>query len=171
MKRWLKRFRDFDYRHGFADSLLDSYIATQIQVLREQRGLSQGELATRARLHQSQVSKLEDVNNSSWTIKTLRRLARAFDLVLVVRFEEFAKVLPDADGLERSALERRPFNRDPAFSDVQPDDTTSVSLIGTAATSSTSRLLTFPKARTRSVFPASVQATDATWLATRAGAR
>jgi len=66
-------------------------------------------------MKQSQISKLEDVNHSSWKISTLKKLARAFDLVLVVRFESFGKVLPDIDEFGRERLERPSFDEDPAF--------------------------------------------------------
>jgi transcriptional regulator with XRE-family HTH domain len=115
ISRLFERFRAFGYRHSYVDSFLDSYIATQIKVLREQRKLTQAKLAQLAGMHQSQVAGLEDVNNSSWKISTLKKLARAFDLVLVVRFESFGKVLPDIDTFGRPSLERASFDDDPVF--------------------------------------------------------
>lgn len=119
-ERLLSKFRDKRYRHGYVDTFTDAYIATQIQVLREQRGLDQTALAKLAGLHQSQVSTLEDVDNSSWTIRTLKKIAKAFDLVLVVRFESFGRVLPDIGHLDRPSLQRHSFEDDPVFSEAQP---------------------------------------------------
>jgi transcriptional regulator with XRE-family HTH domain len=111
----LERFADFVYRHAYIDSFVDSYLATQIKALREQRGLTQTSLAESAKMKQSQISRLEDVNNSSWTVSTLKRIAKALDLVLVIRFESFGKLLPDIETFGRSALERPSFKDDPVF--------------------------------------------------------
>jgi transcriptional regulator with XRE-family HTH domain len=98
------------------DDFTDAYIATQVKVLREHRELNQTQLAELAGMRQSQISELEDVNNRSWKVRTLKKLAKAFDLVLVVRFEPFGKVLPDIGHLERAKLERPSYKDDPAFS-------------------------------------------------------
>lgn len=108
----LARFKDFEYRHTYVESFEDSLIATQIKVLREQRHLSQTELATLAGMKQSQISSMEDVNHGSWKISTLRRLARAFDLVLVVRFETFGSAVKDIDKFSRESLQRPSFEKE-----------------------------------------------------------
>lgn len=113
-ERLLKKFHDAVYRRVYADDFTDSFIATQIQVLREQRGLNQGQLAELAGLWQSQVSKLEDIDNSSWNGRTLKKIAKAFDLRLVVRFESFGSILSEVD-LHRLDLERNSFKDDLAF--------------------------------------------------------
>ena len=117
LTRLLERFKTFGYRHAYVDSFTDSLIATQIKVLREQRHLSQTALAELAGMKQSQVSKLEDVNHTSWKVSTLKKLARAFDLVLVVRFESFGSVLPEIDRFGRALLERKSFDEDPIFAE------------------------------------------------------
>lgn len=117
LTKLLERFQTFGYRHAYVDSFLDSFIATQIKVLREKRQLTQSALAELAGMRQSQISKLEDVNHSGWKVGTLKKLARAFDLVLVVRFESFGKVLPDIDRFGRAALERESFSDDPVFAE------------------------------------------------------
>jgi transcriptional regulator with XRE-family HTH domain len=118
--RLLDKFHDFVYRHTYIDEFVDAYIATQIKVLREQRDWNQTVLAEKAGLHQSQIVTYEDVNNASWTLRTLKKLAKAFDLVLVVRFESFGKVLPEIGHLERERLIRESFSDDPVFSSRLP---------------------------------------------------
>lgn len=114
-ERLLRKFHDAIYRRVYADDFTDSFIATQIQALREQRGLNQGQLAELAGLWQSQVSKLEDIDNSSWNGRTLKKVAKAFDLRLVVRFESFGSLLTEVNLLHRDNLERNSFKDDPAF--------------------------------------------------------
>lgn len=114
-ERLLEKFHDITYRHTYVEEFTDAYIATQIKVLREQRDWNQTVLAEKAGMHQSQIVTYEDVNNSSWTLRTLKKIAKAFDLVLVVRFESFGKVLPDIGHLEREHLTRESFTDDPVF--------------------------------------------------------
>jgi hypothetical protein len=55
---------------------------------------------------------------SIWSLAvglTLRKLAKAFDLALTVRFESFGWLLDDSLSSSREALERPSFGEDPAF--------------------------------------------------------
>lgn len=108
-------FTDPEYRHAYASSFLNTSIAAQIKALREARGLTQEELGRRAGMAQESICRLENVNYSSWSITTLRRLAQAFDLALVVRFDGFGSLLDDIVSLSREALERPSFADDTAF--------------------------------------------------------
>ena len=112
-----KRFSERRYRRAYADSFVDSYLATQIRALREQRNWTQQDLATALGMKQSQVSRMEIVDNSSWQIRTLKRLAEAFDLALVVRLESFGNVIPEIVQFSRASLERPSFDDDLSFSD------------------------------------------------------
>jgi transcriptional regulator with XRE-family HTH domain len=117
-----EEFRDKEYRHAYADESLNSYIATQIKVLREQRQLTQKELADLTGMAQPRIAVLEDINYSSWSINTLRRLAEAFDVRLSVKFETFSSLISETEAFSREALERAPFDEDTWFhrKDVQP---------------------------------------------------
>lgn len=106
---------DKEYRHGYVDEFLNAYIATQIKVLREQRNLTQQQLAELAGMKQERISVLENVNYSSWSLSTLRRIAEAYDLTLNVSFEDFGKRLRDIDRFGRESLERFSFDEDPVF--------------------------------------------------------
>lgn len=106
------RFKSPDYRHAYAETFLLGSVATQIKVLREQRHLSQAELAAKAGLKQSQVSRLEDVDNASLTVRTLLKLARALDLALIIRFERFSRLANEAPHFGRAWLERPSYDDD-----------------------------------------------------------
>lgn len=118
--RLTKLFRDREYRRSYVESFLNTSIAAQIKANREKRGWSQEQLAHMAGMKQSRISALENVSYDSWSIKTLRRLAEAFDLVLVVRFESLGKVVEDIESFERTKLEAPPFTEDPAFDSRGP---------------------------------------------------
>src|SRR5512139_1203347 len=95
VERLTKEFADKDYAHAYMESHTSSRIATQIKVLREQRGLTQAELAELSNMKQERICALEDVDYDAWTIKTLRKLARAFDTHLQVSFIPFSRGILD----------------------------------------------------------------------------
>ena len=108
----------------YAEESLNTYIATQIKVLREQRNLTQAELARLTGMKQPRIAVMEDINYSSWSIKTLRRLAEALDLRLSVKFETFSSLIPEVANFSRESLERFSFENDTWFhrKDVQSED-------------------------------------------------
>lgn len=111
-----EEFRDLAARHDYAQILGDSSIALQIKSLRLQRGLSQEDLAALAEMKQSRISAMEQASYSSWSIRILRRIAKAFDLALVVRFESFGRFLDEVTAPDkRRAFERPSFADDPVF--------------------------------------------------------
>ena len=99
-------FQDEEYAHTYVDDFLNAEIATQIKVLREQRALTQQQLADLTGMAQPRLSLLEDVNYGSWSIKTLKKLARAFDVTLKVSFETFGARIGDIVNFNRAALQR-----------------------------------------------------------------
>lgn len=112
-----EEFKDLQARRDYAEILLNSSLALQIKVLRQQRGWNQEQLAEAAGLGQSQVSVVEQASNATWSFKTLKKLAAAFDLALVVRFESFGTLLDQTSSLSRASLERPSFEHDPVFSE------------------------------------------------------
>jgi transcriptional regulator with XRE-family HTH domain len=128
VERLRRDFQESTYRHVYDSGFLDSSIATQIKVLREQRGWKQSDLAREAKTGQSRISEIEDVNYSSWSIRTLRRLAKAFDVRLKVSFEEFGTLLTDFTKLNRTSLERCSFRDDPAFREPEQNQDEAASL-------------------------------------------
>lgn len=108
-------FQDKEYRHAYADECLNTMIATQIKVLREQRKMTQGQLAEETGMKQPRIPLLEDQAYSNWTINTLRRFAKAFDVALSVKFETFSRVIEDFENLSRNSLQRAAFADDSHF--------------------------------------------------------
>lgn len=117
IERFKEEFNDKETRHIYADDFLNTYLATQIKVLREEAGWTQAELAERAGMKQERISVLEDVNHEAWTAKTLKRIAKAFDMRLSIKIESFGSFLREFDSFGRDALLRPSFEKDPAFKD------------------------------------------------------
>jgi transcriptional regulator with XRE-family HTH domain len=129
-------FKSKEYRHAYADEFLNLSIATQIKVLREQRKWTQTELGNRIYppMKQTRISIMENVNYSSWSINTLRKLAEAFDLRLRVSFESFGSLVKEVEQFSRNALERHSFDTDPVFIRQHIPLSTSIRVISTTST-------------------------------------
>ncbi len=107
--------RDPAYSEGYAESFLNSYIATQIKVIREQRNLRQAELAALMGTTQTAISRIENVNYSAWNIKTLKKLARALRVRLRVSFETFGTLPDEVEAFDRESLQRDAREDDPGL--------------------------------------------------------
>jgi transcriptional regulator with XRE-family HTH domain len=111
----LGQFHSREYREAYTDEFLNAWIATQIRALREQRSMTQADLAQKAGMKQSRISALENINYSSWSVSTLQRLAKAFDLTLSVEFKSYGKRVDDLERFERRDLAEPGFAEDAGF--------------------------------------------------------
>lgn len=102
--RLAEEFSDKEYAHAYVEDHLNTRLAAQIKALREQRGWTQEELAQRASMRQERISALENVDYGSWTMSTLRKLARAFDVSLNVVFEPFSDTIRAVVSLSQDRL-------------------------------------------------------------------
>ncbi len=73
-----------------ANNIAES-IATQIVATRDKRGWTQSKLATEAGMGQNNLSRLENPDYGKQTVSSLKRLADALDVALVVRFVPFSQ--------------------------------------------------------------------------------
>lgn len=72
-------------------------IATQIRSMREQRGWSQAELGQKCDMAQESISRLEDPKcTTDPTLRSLKRIAAAFDCAFVTRFVPWSYLLTGA---------------------------------------------------------------------------
>ncbi len=81
------------FRRRFFRAQAEEEIAQQIRELRETRKLRQVDLAAKAAMKQSAVSRIEQASYSAWTFKTLLRVAEALDAQLRVGFEAAEDVI------------------------------------------------------------------------------
>jgi len=80
-------------RIRFVDSHLAKGVAFQIQSMRAKKEWSQEELAQHLGSNQNAVYRLENPNYGKQTITTLKKVAAAFDVALVVRFVPFSQLV------------------------------------------------------------------------------
>lgn len=141
--RLARLFRDREYRHSYAESFANTLIAAQLKANREVRHLSQQQLADLVGMKQSRISTIENVNYESWSVRTLRRIAQAFDLVLIIKFESFGNVLREVEAFDLSSLERPSFEDDPEFRSPRERSQLEKDL-GCGETETFASVLTFP---------------------------
>lgn len=94
-----------EYRSAFVDAEISVGIPFQIRALREKRGWSQQDLAEAATLMQPRICAMEQAGYGSFTLSTLKKLAAAFDVGLVVRFASFGEMAEWADKFSPDTFE------------------------------------------------------------------
>ena len=85
-----KEWTDVEYRHAAMEATVENLIAWQIRINREERGMTQGQLARAMGTKQPAISKLEDPEGGDVLVSTLVKAAHAFDCALLVRFVEYS---------------------------------------------------------------------------------
>lgn len=109
-----EKMRSKKYRDTFVAAHLSTNIAAQIQTLREARKWTQKELADKAGMSQARISVMENPAYENFTFATLKRLASAFDVAFVARFEAFGALVDWVADISSEKLEV------PSFEDDKP---------------------------------------------------
>lgn len=81
-----ERLKDEEFRKGYEEEGVYAEVALQVARLRAEKKMSQKRLAEILCTSQQMVSRLEDPKNTSYSVKTLMKLARAFGKELRVQF-------------------------------------------------------------------------------------
>lgn len=123
-KALIEELKNKEYRDAFVSEHIDTGIPFQIKAIREQRKWSQKKLGENVHeiMKQEQVSRLEDPNYSKFSLATLKRLASAFDVGLMVRFVPISDLVKWELGLTSESLKAVSFDQDDYFED-KPDET------------------------------------------------
>lgn len=82
--RLKKDLRDPEFRKAFDEEEVCTSLAIQIAKIRQKKDLTQQELAKRLQTTQQTISRLEDINNRSLSLKTLIKVAHVLDKRLKV---------------------------------------------------------------------------------------
>ena len=86
-KDYLKgQLKDEEFRKGFEEEGVYAQLAVQIARIRGKKKLSQKRLARLLHTSQQTVSRLEDPQNTSYSLRTLIKLAHALGKELKVQF-------------------------------------------------------------------------------------
>ena len=88
----LRSLENSEYRREFAADI-GTGLAFQVRLLREDRGWTQEQLAHQMDKQQETISQWENPDYGRYTLNTLRELAAAFDVALLVRFAPFSELV------------------------------------------------------------------------------
>ncbi len=112
--------RDKEYRHGLVAAQIEIDLPLQLRALRKQRGWTQPEMAERTGMKQSRFPLMERPGSARFNLETLRRLAEAFDVALIVRFAPFSELLDWSKAFSPDAFEVPSFEEELGAED--PED-------------------------------------------------
>lgn len=82
--RLKKDLRDPEFRQAFDEEEVCVSLAIQIAKIRQKKNITQQELARRLQTTQQNISRLEDIDNRSYSLKTLIKIAHVLDKRLKV---------------------------------------------------------------------------------------
>lgn len=125
-ERLIEELKNKEYRNAFVSSNVDVGVAFQIRAMRKQRQWSQEKLAEMAHMKQERISALENPNKAP-SISTLKKLATAFDVGLMVRFVPISELLEWKLKLSSTSLEAESYEDDFYFKIQQEDILSKVS--------------------------------------------
>lgn len=104
-KRLCDDFKDAEYAAAYMEGHVNSKLAAQIYWTRKKRGWSQQQLAERSGIAQERISKIENGEFSSLTMKTLRKFAGALDVNLNIEFEPYSHAVVEVAHPRKQDLE------------------------------------------------------------------
>ncbi|HAZ10330.1 MAG TPA: transcriptional regulator [Candidatus Omnitrophica bacterium] len=81
-----KELKNKEFKKAFNEEEVYASLAIQTAKIRQENGITQEELAKRLHTTQQTVSRLENIHNKSYSLKTLIKLAQALDKGLKVEF-------------------------------------------------------------------------------------
>lgn len=111
-RQLLEQLQNKEFRDALVEADISNGILFQLQAKLEERDWTQDKLGEKAGTSQPVISKyLKGYDN--YSVKTLKRLASAFDVSLTVRFERFSDLVNRYLNLDDTALNIPSFSDDP----------------------------------------------------------
>jgi len=103
-------------RDSYVSAYVDETIPFQIRAMRQtkSRNWTQKELAARAGMKQERISTCENPNYGRFSLRTLKQLAAAFDVALIVRFAPFSELVEWEANMSPKSLEIESFDEERA---------------------------------------------------------
>ena len=84
-------FLDKEFRDGYVEETTTGFLSDQLMALRGSRSLI--ELAEFTKCSENELLKIEESEDANYTVKTLMKIASAFDVALAVRFIDYRTFL------------------------------------------------------------------------------
>src|SRR6266508_4112760 len=96
-----------EYRDAYVLEHIKKGVAFQIRTLREDRDWTQGDLGDAMGKPRNVISRIEDPNYGKTTLTTLREVAAAFDVGLLVKFVPFSRLVREYEDVSPARLSAR----------------------------------------------------------------
>ena len=90
LRRFAQELKNRNARRHYVESYVKAGLPLQVRTMRQDREWNQTILAEKIGTTQNAVSRLESPRSNTPTIRTLLKIAKAFDVALVVRFMRFS---------------------------------------------------------------------------------
>ena len=103
LKLWAK-LRDAEYRNALVSSTVAARMAVRLYNLRKKAGWTQPQLAAKAGLKQARISLLEQGDYDQFTFSTLKKLAAALNVAVVIDFVSFPEFLRWSDDFSSKSV-------------------------------------------------------------------
>jgi len=128
----LSKLRDPEYRRAFSSAQARRTISAQIKKLRSSAGRdwTQKELGERAGMKQNAIARLENPSYGEYSVRTLQRIADAFDVGLVVKFAPFSEVIEQNQSASTSRFAPLSFEQEIAIQSETDDAIPSTETVG-----------------------------------------
>ena len=94
---------DKTYSEAFVEAEIATTIPFQIRAMRQERDWTQKDLADKTGQHQKTISDFENPDIGPQSITSLRKIAAAFDVGLIVRFAPFSELVDWSVNLSKKA--------------------------------------------------------------------
>lgn len=106
LRKLFLKLRNNDYRLAFMSARVAAAVAGQISSMRKKKGWTQDELADRAGMKRSRsrISLLERADYEGFSFTTLKRIAAAFDVAVIIQFVNFREFLKWSESFNQAAL-------------------------------------------------------------------
>ena len=111
----LEKLKNKKYRDAFVSEMIDTGIPFQIRALRKQRNWTQKDLSEKTGMMQERISVLEDPNYGKLTLTTMKKLASAMNIGLLVRFVSISELVKWELALSPDSLKVMSYDEDPYF--------------------------------------------------------
>lgn len=127
-----KRLLNKKHREAFVSASVDQTIPFQIRAMRlaKDRNWTQQELASRSGMKQERISTCENPNYGRFSLQTLKQLASAFDVALIVRFAPFSELVEWESNLSPGSLEIKNFDKEEDYFKEREEGEISGSFLG-----------------------------------------
>lgn len=119
-KKISEELKDKEYRDIFVEEKINIGIPFQIRALRGE--LTQKEFGELFGINQEEISRYENINYSRFSLSTLKKLARAFDVGLMVRFVSFSELVEHDLTLSSESLKAVSFPEDSYFKEEPKEE-------------------------------------------------